>query len=256
VRVGALQYDTVWENPKANFERLIPWIDHAARADCELLVFPEMFSCGFTMNTALVAEPIDGPSTEFLRQQACRTEMWMCGSLPELSPGQDRPHNTLVLAAPDGTLSRYHKIHPFTFAGEDRHYQAGKTFTTVDVAGIRVTLFVCYDLRFADEFWHTAHQTDCYVVVANWPEPRRRHWRTLLRARAIENQAYVVGVNRIGSASGLIYAGDTAIVDPWGEALAEAKREETLIVATLQAGEVRNARRTFPFMADRRVSKP
>jgi predicted amidohydrolase len=93
-------------------------------------------------------------------------------------------------------------------------------------------------------------------VVANWPEPRRRHWRTLLRARAIENQAYVVGVNRIGSASGLIYAGDTAIVDPWGEALAEAKREETLIVATLQAGEVRNARRTFPFMADRRFSKP
>ena len=253
MRVAALQYDIVWEDPKTNFQRLVSWIDTAAQAKCQLLVLPEMFSCGFSMNIGTVAEKPNGPSTQFLVDQARRTGMRICGSLPELSPGQDRPHNTLVLAAPDGALSRYHKMHPFTFAGEDRYYRAGDTVTTVEVAGVRVTLFVCYDLRFADVFWKAAQDTDCYVVVANWPERRRQHWQTLLRARAIENQAYVVGVNRVGKASDLTYAGDTAIIDPWGEALTEAKREETLIFASVRAEEVRRARKSFPILCDRRA---
>lgn len=255
MRVGALQHDTVWENPSANFERLIPWIDTAAQANCQLLVLPEMYACGFSMNTGVVAEPIDGPSTQFLRRQARRSGMWICGSLPELPMGEDRPHNTLVLAGPDGELSRYHKIHPFTAAGEDQHYQAGDGLMTVEIEGVRVTFFICYDLRFADVFWQAAPHTDCYVVVANWPEQRRWHWQTLLRARAIENQAYVVGVNRVGTASGLAYAGDTAIIDPSGEALSEAKRKEALLFASVEAEEVRGVRSRLPFLSDRRVPK-
>lgn len=139
MRVAALQYDTLWEDPLADFERLVPWIDTAAQANSELLVLPEMYACGFSMNTGVVAEPVDGPSTEFLRRQARRTGMWICGSLPELAEGEDRPHNTLVLAAPDGELSRYHKIHPFSAAGEDQHYQAGEALMTLEIAGVRVT---------------------------------------------------------------------------------------------------------------------
>src|SRR5206468_4369173 len=108
--------------------------------------------------------------------------VWVCGSVPELpqdAEPTDRPGNVLVLAAPDGMTHRYAKIHPFSYAGEDARYRAGDRTVTVDVEGVRVTLFVCYDLRFGDVFWAVAHDTDCYVVPANWPEPRRDHWRAL-----------------------------------------------------------------------------
>ncbi|MEE9385266.1 MAG: carbon-nitrogen family hydrolase [Nannocystaceae bacterium] len=253
MRVAALQYDISWEDPPANHRRLLPWIDTAVAADARLLVLPEMYACGFSMNTEAIAEPMDGPSTAFLRDQARRTGMWICGSIPERARPQDRPRNTMVLAAPDGKVTRYHKIHPFTFAEEHRHYDAGHTYTTIEIEGVRVTLFICYDLRFADAFWETASSTDCYIVVANWPEQRRYHWQALLRARAIENQAYVVGVNRVGSAAKLSYAGDTAIIDPAGEVLAEAKRTETLIFAPVEAARVRDARDAYPFLRDRRT---
>jgi predicted amidohydrolase len=122
----------------------------------------------------------------------------------------------------------------------------------VTVEGVRLTLFVCYDLRFADEFWETARDTDAYLVAANWPERRRRHWTTLLAARAIENQAYVVGVNRVGEGNGLVYAGDSRIVDPWGEVLAAAAGQETMLVADIDPAVVRKARETFPTFPDRR----
>ena len=127
---------------------------------------------------------------------------------------------------------------------------------TVEVEGLRVSLFVCYDLRFADDWWAVAPQTDLYLCVANWPEPRRAHWSALLRARAIENQAYVVGSNRVGtggSGAGKVlgYAGDSAIVDPLGEALATGSRTEALLVADVSAERVAEVRRDLPFLADR-----
>ncbi|TPV92686.1 MAG: carbon-nitrogen family hydrolase [Myxococcales bacterium FL481] len=256
MKVSALQYDIIWEDPATNFRRLIPWIDAAAGAGTRLLVLPEMFACGFSMNTQVIAEPVGGPTTEFLHDQARRTGMWIGGSLPERDDEATRPRNTFVVASPNGDLVRYHKIHPFSAAREDRHYEAGTAFQTVNIDGLRVTLFVCYDLRFADEFWQTGPSTDCFVVVANWPDRRRHHWQTLLRARAIENQAYVVGVNRVGEASGLDYAGDTAIIDCWGHVLAEASIAETLVMAEVSADEVARARETFPFLADRRTARP
>jgi hypothetical protein len=114
--------------------------------------------------------------------QAREHGLWVCGSAPEVQPGDDLPANTLILAAPDGALTRYAKIHPFTYGGEHEKYAAGSTHVTVEIEGVRCSLFVCYDLRFADEFWALAPTTDCYIVVANWPAPRRDHWRTLLRA--------------------------------------------------------------------------
>jgi omega-amidase len=206
------------------------------------------------MDAATVAEPVDGPSTRFLAEQARRNDVWVCGSLPELAGGQDRPYNRLVLAAPDGALHRYAKIHPFTYAGEEQHYAAGDRHVAVDVDGLRVGLFVCYDLRFADEFWAMAPDVDAYVVPANWPESRREHWRALLVARAIENQAYVIGVNRVGEGDGLAYAGDSRIVDPLGRVVAEAAGSEALLIADVDPAVVADTRKRFPFLRDRRSS--
>jgi len=178
-----------------------------------------------------------------------------------------RAANVAVIAGPHGELHRYSKIHPFSYAGEHRRYQAGHEVLTVRIEDLRVTVFICYDLRFADEFWSCATDTDVYVVPANWPEPRREHWRVLLRARAIENQAYVIGCNRIGDvepseqgpsdqhgrgAARLRYTGDSAIIDPLGRTLAEASLTETVLSAEVDAAEVRRVRARFPFLVDRR----
>jgi predicted amidohydrolase len=212
-----------------------------------------MYSTGFSMRTERTAEPFDGPSVQFLVQQAAEHDLWVCGSVPELRPGDERPANTLVLAGPQEIVHRYAKIHPFTYGGEPEKYTAGDELVTADVDGVRCSLFVCYDLRFADEFWALAPTTDCYVVVANWPAARREHWRTLLRARAIENQAYVVGVNRVGTGGKLDYAGDSAVIGPFGEELAVADEPvETTLYADVDAEHVRRVREQYPFLPDRR----
>jgi predicted amidohydrolase len=157
-----------------------------------------------------------------------------------------------VLCAPDGTQHRYRKIHPFTYGGEDKSFRGGDQLVTVPVGELRVSLFVCYDLRFADEFWVRAPETDLYLVPANWPEARRTHWMSLLQARAIENQAYVLGCNRVGSGGGLQYSGDSRIIDPLGELLATASYGETMIMADVTSARVAEVRDRFRFLQDRR----
>jgi predicted amidohydrolase len=252
MKVAGLQTSIEWEDPARNHARLRPWLDAAQAAGARLVVLPEMFACGFSMNTDAIAETPDGPSTAFLVDQAAARGLWLAGSVPQREPDRSRPANTLVLAGPDGQLHRYRKLHPFSFANEDEYYEAGDTHVTVEVEGLRVTLFVCYDLRFADEFWVTARQTDAYVVVANWPERRRHHWTTLLRARAIENQAYVVGINRVGEGNGVAYSGDSRIIDPWGQILVGAAGDETMLLAEVDPAVVADARHKFPVLADRR----
>jgi predicted amidohydrolase len=186
--------------------------------------------------------------------------VWVGGSCPEIHPDapadDQRPSNCFVLAGPDGTQHRYRKIHPFSHAGEERFVRAGDQLVTVDVDGFRVSMFVCYDLRFADEFWQLAPDTDVYLVPANWPEKRREHWMALLQARAIENQAYVVGVNRVGRAASeggtLEYSGDSRIVDPLGRLLATASRTESILLADVSTDHVAETRSHFRFLQDRR----
>jgi predicted amidohydrolase len=257
LRVAAVQHDIVWNDRDANFDHLAPMIAGAAASGAGLVLLTETFSTGFGFDDlSFVTEPERGPSSQFLADQAGKHGVWVGGSCPEVHPDapadDQRPSNCFVLAGPDGTQHRYRKIHPFSHAGEERFVRAGTALVTVDVAGFRVSMFVCYDLRFADEFWQLAPDTDLYLVPANWPEKRREHWIALLRARAIENQAYVVGVNRVGTGGRLDYSGDSRIIDPLGELLATASRSESVLLADLDTEEVESTRQHFRFLPDRR----
>jgi len=252
MKIAAVQHDVVWEDRDATLGRLQPQLRAAAGTGARLVVLTEMFPTGFSTEPERVAEPEGGPTTEFLRTQAAELNLWLTGSVPTHPAAGGRPVNRLLLAGPGGELRHYDKIHPFSYSGEHEHYAAGTERVTFDVEGVRVTPFVCYDLRFADEFWAMAERTDCYVVVANWPSSRRAHWQALLVARAIENQAYVVGVNRVGEGGGLHYVGDSRIVDPSGEVLAGGAKFETILLADVELGVVAATRARYPFLADRR----
>ena len=252
MRIAAVQHDIVWEDRDANFARLAPWVAAAAGAGAELVLLTETFSTGFSM-TPGIGEPEGGPSAQFLAGQAAEHGVWVGGTCPEIAADGELPYNSFVLAGPDGTTHRYRKLHPFTHAGEHERFRAGEKPTTVEIGGLRVTPFICYDLRFANVFWDAAPATDVYLVPANWPGPRRHHWQTLLQARAIENQAYVVGVNRVGAdGNGLEHLGDSRIVSPMGELLATAAAVETILLAEVDAAEVAATRDRFRFLADRR----
>ncbi len=251
MRVAAIQHDITWENPQATRDHVRPMIAAARAGGAGLIVLPEMFATGFSMRPERVAEDEGGPTESFLSDQAAEHDAHLLASIAQR--GSDgRYRNNAVLAAPDGTVHRYAKIHPFSYAGEHERYAAGDGFLTVEVQGVRTTVFICYDLRFADEFWTRAPETDLYVVPANWPGPRHEHWRALLRARAIENQAYVVGVNRVGNAKDLPHLGGSAVIDPLGVALAEGGPAETVVSAEVDPGFVSIVRRDYPFLQDRR----
>lgn len=251
LRVAALQHDIVWEDTSANFAAIGPMIDDAAASGAQMIVLAEMWSTGFSMDADRVAEASDGPTATFMLEAAARTGSWIAGSFPEHTEGYERPTNRLLFAGPQGQDTRYSKIHPFSYAGEDEHYAGGRTPVTVDIEGVRVTAAVCYDLRFADLFWDAAATTDCYIVPANWPKVRREHWTSLLRARAIENQAYVVGVNRVGSAGRLDYCGDTMIIDPLGVVTGAPDDVVTRVEGDIDPDRVAAVRADFPFMQDR-----
>jgi predicted amidohydrolase len=261
MRFAVVQHDIVWEDRAANFARLAPQVARAAGAGAEFVLLSETFSTGFSM-TPGIGEPEGGPSARFLQEQAAQHGVWVAGSCPEVAPdtggvgGGDAalPYNSFVLAGPDGTVHRYRKLHPFTHGGEHERFRAGEKPVTVEVGGLRVTPFICYDLRFADVFWSAALDTDVYLVTANWPAARRLHWQTLLQARAIENQAYVVGCNRVGTAGdGTEHTGDSRIVSPMGELLATAAGVETVLVADVDPAEVAATRQRLQFLADRRA---
>jgi len=255
VKVAALQHDIVWEEPEATCVHVAPMIAEAVDGGADMVLLTEMFATGFSLAADRIAEPPGGPTDEFLDEQAAVHGVWVGGTIPTLDPavGDGRPVNRFLLIGPDGTRHVYDKLHPFSFADEHLAYAAGDRTVTVTIDGLRISLFTCYDLRFADAFWGLAHDTDAYLVVANWPESRRHHWRTLLRARAIENQAYVVGVNRVGEGDGLTYSGDTVIVDPSGEAVAEGVDfTEGVVMADLDPAVVADVRDRFRFLPDRR----
>ncbi len=258
MRVAVVQHEPVWEDAAATCAQLEPVVAAAADGGARMVLLPEMFAVGFSMQTEKTGEPEDGPTATWMREQAAQHGVWLLGSLPERRDDDPRPRNCLHVVSPDGgTVVRYDKIHRFGYAGEDEHVAPSQLpdegdLVTVEIEGVRVTPIICYDLRFADLTWQAAERTDCYVVPASWPAGRREHWRTLLRARAIENQAWVVAANRVGSDDGLDYAGDSAVIDPMGRVHAEAAHTATTLFAEVDAAAVTETRAALPFLPDRR----
>lgn len=256
--VAGLQTDIVWEDPTENFRRveakvkgLMEGSDTLEGEKPDLVVLPEMFATGFSMNAEKVAE-YAGETRDFLGTLASRYSVHVMAGYAE--PAVDLAANACSLVTPAGQeLLHYKKIHPFSLAKEEEHYLGGDDVLSAEVAGVRVTPFICYDLRFPEPFRPAARGTDLYCVIANWPDKRRSAWSALLRARAIENQAYVLGVNRVGLGSGEPHAGDSALLDPMGETVdaAEPYRED-VVLGPVEPREVAKVRRQLGFLKDRR----
>lgn len=251
MRIAVAQTDIVWEDVPSNLAHLAEQAARAKAQGSDLCVFPEMGVCGYSMRSIPMAQACVSVPEE-LRSIARTQGIWVGTTYPEQSERSALPYNTFALAGPKGQWVCYRKMHPFSLAKEHEHYQAGDAPVSVVIAGMRCSLWVCYDLRFANAFWGQAESTDLYLVLANWPAKRRLAWKTLLRARAIENQAYVVGCNRVGQADGLSYSGDSCIFDPVGRTLAQASRQPAMLVTDLDAAYVKKVRSKLPFLVDRR----
>jgi predicted amidohydrolase len=250
MRVAGIQLDLAWEDPAENFRRATPLLERAAAGGAQLLALPEMFNTGFSMNAAVVARHADA-TRAWLAETAQRLQVHLIGGYAE--PGEPRPKNALSLMGPDGQEKlHYQKVHPFALAGEDKHFSGGSKVATTTVDGVRVTPVICYDLRFPELFRSAVDATDLFVVIANWPEKRRHAWSTLLLARAIENQCFVLGVNRVGEVGGEPHSGDSALCDPFGVVRASANHDAAAVIGEVDAGEVARVRAKFPFLKDRR----
>ena len=251
--VAAIQMDLAWEDRAENFRRASRWASLAAEGGAQLVVLPEMFATGFSMNPGVVAEPVDGPTPTFLRSLAVDLGVAVVGGyVREMGPGF--AVNVALTVDRDGaTLAEYHKVHLASLLGEHEAHAAGDGPRPFTLDGAGMACFVCYDLRFPELFRLVAEDAAVVIVIASWPDARQSHWDALLPARAIENQMFVVGVNRVGSGGGLDFAGGTTIVDPLGRVLAAGGDEEGVVSAVLDLEQVAEVRRQLPFLRDRRV---
>ena len=248
LRITPVQCALHWEDQRANierFDRLLRGLD----GKTDVIVLPEMFTSGFTMRPAAVAEQMEGPSMKWMHTQALATAAVITGSLVIEENGVYR--NRLIWMRPDGSYDYYDKRHGFSPAGEHTIYERGQRRLITTWHGWRVCPMVCYDLRFPAWSRNLNAAYDLLIYTANWPTARAAHWRTLLRARAIENQAYCVGVNRIGTDdNGLHYRGDSQVIDMAGEVRWAAAVDEAVKTVTLDAGALRDYRKKLAFLAD------
>ena len=254
MNIVCCQLDIVWENKPANHDKVKKLLDRAAPPQGSLVVLPEMFATGFSMNVKAISDSTSRETQDFLAKTANDYYVYILGGIVSTAADQ-RGRNECVIFSPGGVeVARYCKMHPFTLGGEAKHYASGPCTQIFKWYEFTLAPFICYDLRFPEVF-RTATQrgANLFTVIASWPKPRHDHWITLLKARAIENQAYVVGVNRCGRDPHHLYLGNSMIIDPRGQILADAGTEEGTISAELDLPALINYRREFPFLKDIRV---
>lgn len=257
MRVTLVQNDILWNEPAANVAQCNGLIAQSLDTqslntkDPGLLIFPEMFTTGFSLATGELAKQAEDAGRAFLSDLATRTGSYCIGSTPE-TDASGRVFNTAWVYGPSGLLGSYRKIHLFSFGAEHTTYSPGESLLSLTLGTLRCTIFICYDLRFPPPFAMAAKITDLFIVIANWPAARRDHWLTLLRSRAIENQALVAGVNRTGDGGGLTYSGDSVIFDPAGAPVVTMGNETSAVTVDVDPAIVAEARNTFPTLRDRR----
>ena len=257
--ITGIQTNLHWEDKVANlkmFEEKILSINQPT----EIVMLPEMFSTGFSMKPEKLAETMDGETVSWMKRIAAKKKIILTGSVIIEETGQTgtvRPvyYNRLIWMMPNGQFGFYDKRHLFAYADEDQHYTSGNKRLIASVKGWKINLLVCYDLRFPvwarQQVQEEGPEYDLLIYVANWPERRIHAWKTLLQARAIENQCYVVGVNRVGEDGNKInYCGDSMVLDPLGEVLYSAKDKEDIFTALLDKSHLETVREKFPFWRD------
>lgn len=261
ISITLIQANLAWEDKTTNLKNLQEKIEKI-EAKTNIVVLPEMFSTGFSMNVEALAETMEGPTIQWMKKLAITKRIILTGSLiikETSADGHTDFYNRLIWMLPNGQFGMYNKRHLFSLAGENIPYSSGQKRLIASVNDWKVNLQICYDLRFpvwarqtpkmAGENWHGLY--DLLIYVANWPEKRGNAWRTLLQARAIENQCYVVGVNRVGiDGNGIYHCGDSMVIDPMGEVLYHKKDIEDVFTINLDKEKLIEVRAQIPFWKD------
>ncbi len=249
--ITIIQTQLHWENKEANiamFERKIKAINEKT----EVVILPEMFTTGFSMNPRNLAEKMDGDTMKWMKKIAAEKKIILTGSI--IAEEDGRYYNRLIWMLPNGEYGIYDKRHLFAYADEQRFYTPGRKRLIASVNGWKLNMLICYDLRFpvwARQSGSLQPEYDVLIYVANWPEKRSLAWKTLLQARAVENQCYVVGVNRVGEdGNGIYYAGDSIIISPTGEIEYQELNEEDVFTFTMEKEKLREVRERYPFWKD------
>lgn len=246
--IALVQCELVWEQPAENRKHLLHLLDDLA-SETDLVVFPEMFATGFSMQVEKCAEAMDGESVQWMKRLAADRRLVVAGSLMIREHGNF--FNRFIFVYPEGKMEYYDKRHLFSMGEEHLHFTGGQTRKLIQIKSFRILPQVCYDLRFP-VFSRNRQDYDLLINTANWPAPRRGAWKTLLKARAIENQSYVAGINRTGSdANGINYVGDTCFVDPKGKVMVAAEdKKEQIITAKLSKDSLERFRNNFRVLPD------
>ena len=249
LRTALVQTSLIWEDPAGNLKRIAELLRPIA--DVDLIILPEMFSTGFTMEPHRIPEDWQDKTIQWMQEQAIRSNAAVTGSI--IAQQNGRYYNRLYFIHSNGEISTYDKRHTFTLAGEDKFYARGSEKVIIEYKGFRICPMICYDLRFP--VWsRNTENFDVLLYVANWPKARISAWDTLLKARAIENMVYTIGVNRIGSDNnGLQYNGHSGVYDALGEALVFAELDDTILTAELNKEHLQSIREKLKFLEDRDI---
>lgn len=253
MKLALIQMEIVWKNREKNHERALSFIRKAAEQNCDLIVFPEMFNTGFSMDIKTLN---DGSDTEFLLSDAAkRYGIYIIAGFAVKRHYEERGRNIALVYDREGkAIAQYTKIHPFSYMDEDKFFIAGEKPVIFEIDGTPSSVFICYDLRFPELFRKVAESVHLIFVIANWPFSRIEHWKALLRARAIENQCFVIGVNRTGrDGNGIDYPGSSSIYDPSGIELLSGDSNEEFLLAVIEPSQVHKVRSEFPFLRDRKL---
>ena len=248
MKIALVQYNPAWENKDENKKKIISLLSNIS--GIELLVFPEMTLTGFTMKSEEMSETIQGDSFRFFSSVAKEKSAHVFAGIIERR--NTRLYNTLIHIKPNGNLFKlYRKVHPFSYSGENENFDAGVKPALTKIRKWKIGLTICYDLRFPELFRKYGKKKAHLIVnIANWPDTRIEHWRTLLKARAIENQCYIAAVNRVGDDTKLYYNGFSSVFDPMGKEIASLEKEEKVVVIELDKKYVNEVREKFPFLED------
>lgn len=248
MKIILIQYNPYWEDKKNNRNKILKLLEKVNQSD--ILIFPEMTLTGFSMNSKKLAENREGESFLFFSDIAKRFSSDVFAGLIEKD--KNNYFNTLLHIDSSGKLKNfYRKIHPFSFSKEDKHYAGGSKPVITKVDKWKIGLSVCYDLRFPELYrFYGKERVDLIINIANWPIPRIEHWRTLLKARAIENQCYIAGVNRVGVDPHASYNGFSSIFDPMGNEIVSVENKEEIFSAEIDINKVNEVRNKFPFLND------